>query len=162
MRGHFRARGAWSKEGVIVFNPIAGSELLRVSASGGVPEPASKLDASRGENSHRWPQFLPGGKHFLFWARSSRGTQDHTLYAGALGSLQAKAIARGTFMAFYASGYLLFLRDNTLMAQPFNARRLETSGDPIPVAEHVTMNGGTVRPIFSVSDTGTLVYESGE
>ena len=154
--------GAWSKEGVIVFTPMATSWLLRVSASGGIPEPASKLDDTRNENSHRWPQFLPDGKHFLFWARSSTGAQGHTLYVGMLGSLQAKAIAHGTSMAFFASGYLLFLREATLMAEPFDVSHLEATGDPVPVAENVTVNGGMGRPIFSVSENGTLVYQSGE
>ena len=154
--------GAWSKQGVIVFNPQANSPLLQVSASGGVPKPASKLDVSRKENSHRWPQFLPDGKHFLYWARSGGGAQDHTLYVGQLDSLQAKEISKGITMAAYASGYLLFLRDRTLMAQPFDASRLEIRGDSVPIAEQVTMNLGTGRAVFSVSENGTLVYESGE
>jgi len=65
-------------------------------------------------------------------------------------------------MAAYASGYLLFLRDRTLMAQPFDAGRLEIRGDSVPIAEQVTMNLGTGRAVFSVSENGTLVYESGE
>jgi serine/threonine protein kinase/Tol biopolymer transport system component len=154
--------GAWGKEGVIVFTPTSTSGLLRVSASGGIPEPASKLDDTRNENSHRWPQFLPDGKHFLFWARSSTGAQGHSLYVGLLGSLQAKPIVHGTSMAFYASGYLLFVRETTLMVQPFDASRFEVTGDPVPIAENVTVNGGTGRPIFSVSENGTLVYQSGE
>jgi len=69
--------GAWSKEGVIVFTPSATQPLFRVSAAGGTPEPASKMDFAHGENSHRWPSFLPDGKHFLFWARNTRGMQEH-------------------------------------------------------------------------------------
>jgi len=154
--------GAWSKEGVIVFTPSATQPLFRVPASGGTPEPASKMNFDKGENSHRWPSFLPDGKHFLYWARNSRGQQEHVLYVGELGSLQAKPLMKSESMAVYASGYLLFMRDQTLMAQPFDPRRIELSGEPAPFAEHVAINGGTGRPLFAVSDNGALVYQSGE
>jgi len=65
-------------------------------------------------------------------------------------------------MAVYASGYLLFMRDQTLMAQPFDPNRLQLSGEPAPIAEHVAINGGTSRPLFAASETGALVYQSGE
>jgi len=71
--------GSWGREGVIVFTPSASQPIWRVSAQGGAPEPASKLDLAHGQNSHRWPWFLPDGKHFLFWVRSSRGVQEHAL-----------------------------------------------------------------------------------
>ena len=154
--------GAWGKEGVIVFTPSAPQPLFRVPAAGGAPELASKLDLSNGENSHRWPSFLPDGKHFLFWGRNSRGAQQHVLYIGELGSLQARALMKSDSMAVYASGYLLFMRDQTLMAQPFNPRRMELTGEPAAIAEGVATNGGTARPLFSVSENGLLVYQSGE
>jgi serine/threonine protein kinase len=154
--------GAWNREGTILFAPSASTPLWRVSASGGTPEPASKFDVSQGENSHRYASFLPDGKHFLFWARSSHGAQAHQLYVGELGSLQAKPLMKSPSMAVYASGHLLFMRDQTLMAQPFNPRRMELTGDPVPIAEHVATNLGTSLPLFSVSETGTLVYHSGE
>jgi len=145
-----------------VFAPSATQPLSRVQAAGGTPEPASKVDFSQGENSHRWPYFLPDGKHFLYWSRNSRGTQEHVLYVGELGSLQAKPLRKSETMAVYASGYLLFMREQTLMAQLFDPGRLELSGEPTPVAEHVGINGGTGRPLFAASDTGSLVYQSGE
>jgi len=154
--------GTWSKDGVIVFTPSTSQPLFRVSAAGGTPELVSKLDLSRSENSHRWPSFLPDGKHFLFWARSSRGPQENLVWVGELGSLQAKVLMKSDSMATFASGHLLFLRDQTLMAQPFNPTRLEVTGDPAPIAEHVGMNGATARPLFSVSENGSLVYQAGE
>jgi eukaryotic-like serine/threonine-protein kinase len=153
--------GAWSTEGVIVFAPGPAHSLLRVSAAGGATEPASKLDVKRGENSHRWPYFLPDGRHFLFWARSSRGMQEHAIYVGALGSPDAKLLMKSESMTMYASGHLLFMRDQTLMARPFNARRNALTGEPVPVAEHLAINSTTNRPIFSASDNGTLVYQTG-
>jgi len=154
--------GAWSKEGVIVFTPTTSSPLLRVAAIGGAPEPATKLDPSKLENSHRWPFFLPDGKHYLYWARSGRGAQENALYVGELGSLQGQQVMKSDTMAEYASGQLLFMREQTLMARPFDARKLELTGEAVPVAEHVAINGGVTRPIFSSSENGNLVYQSGE
>ena len=154
--------GAWSKNGVIIFTPTTSAALMRVAASGGTPEPASKLDRSRGENSHRWPFFLPDGKHFLYWARTSQGTQGNALNVGELGSPQTKELMKSETMAEYASGHLLFVREQTLMARPFNPRTLEITGEAAPVAEHIAVNGSVSRPIFSVSENGSLVYESGE
>ena len=154
--------GAWSKAGVIVFTSSSNQPLLSVSAEGGTPAPASKLDASQAENSHRWPFFLPDGKHFLYWSRTSRVGQSPVVYLGELGTLQAKMLMKSETMAVYTSGHLLFLRDQTLMAQPFNPVRFELSGEPQPMAEHVAVNGSTVRAMFSVSDTGTLIYQAGE
>jgi eukaryotic-like serine/threonine-protein kinase len=153
--------GAWSKEGVIVFAPGPSQSLFRVSSTGGAPELATKLDAARGENSHRRPFFLPDGRHFLFWARSSRGVQEHAVYVGTLGSLAVKPVMKSELMALYVPDYVLFLRDQTLMAQPFSARRLEINGAATPIAEYLAINSTTNRPIFTASDNGTLVYQTG-
>ena len=153
--------GAWSPDGTIIFTATTASALMRVSAAGGNPEPATKLDASRNENSHRWPFFLPDGKHFLFWSRSSKGPHEDLVSVGELGSLQTKTLMKSDSMAVYASGYLLFLRDQALMAQPFNPQRLELSGEPALIAEQIALNGATARPLFTASQTGTLVYQSG-
>ncbi len=154
--------GSWSKDGVIVFTPNSNQALLRVPAAGGTPEAASKLDMVQGENSHRWPFFLPDGKHFLFWSRTSRAGQSPVLYIGELGNLQAKLLTKSETMATYASGHLLFLRGQTLMAQPFDPNRMELSGEPQPLAERIAINGASVRAMFSTSDNGRLIYQTGE
>lgn len=83
--------GAWSKNGVIVFSPGPAQGLMRVSAAGGPPEPATKLDVSRGENRHRWPFFLPDGKHLLFFGVQGR----RDLHSGtALRALGATALPK--------------------------------------------------------------------
>jgi len=154
--------GAWSKDGVILFTPATSSNLMRVPASGGTPEPASQLDRSRAENSHRWPFFLPDGKHFLYWVRTSQGVQGNAVNVGELGSLQAKEIMKSETMAEYASGHLLFMREATLMARPFDPRTLQFAGEAVPVAEHIAISSAVTRPIFSASENGRMVYESGE
>ena len=154
--------GSWRKNGVIIFTPSSNQSLFSVAAAGGTPEPASKLDVAKGENSHRWPWFLPDGKHFIYWSRTSRPGESPVIYIGELGSLQARSLTKSDTMAQYASGHLLFLRGQTLMAQAFNPGRMELSGEPQPIAEHVAVNGSTIRAMFSASETGTLVYQSGE
>ena len=134
---------------------------MRVPASGGKPEPASQFDAARSENSHRFPVFLPDGKHFFFWVRTAHGGQENRLYIGELGSLKAKPLIQSDTMAEYASGHLLFVRDQILMAQPFNASSFTLSGEPQPVVEHIVMNPASSRPLFSTSANGTLIYQSG-
>ena len=154
--------GSWSKDGVIVFTPSSNQPLLRVPATGGTPEAASKLDVATGENSHRFPFFLPDGKHFIYWSRTSRVGQSPVLYVGELGSLHAKMLMKSDSMASYASGRLLFLRGQTLMAQPFDMNQVELSGEPQPVAERIAINGASVRAMFSASETGRLIYQTGE
>ena len=153
--------GAWGKENVIVFAPGPAEPLSRVSAGGGAPEPATQLQSGRAENSHRWPYFLPDGRHFLFWARNSRGVQEDVVYVGTLGSMDAKLVMKSESTAQFVPDYLLFMRDQTLMAQRFNTRSFETAGPPVPIAEHIAINTPTNHPIFSASNNGMLVYQTG-
>ncbi len=151
--------GAWNREGVILF---AGrwTPLYRVSAAGGEAKPVTVLDR---EVTHRWPHFLPDGRHFLYCV-ASVATATHGI---RLGSLERASPARvGPLLltrsnAAYASGYMFFVRERTLMAQPFDLSRLEASGGPLPVAEAVGANLGLLLARFSVSETGLLVYGSG-
>ena len=154
--------GAWNRDGVILFAPNVNGPLLRVGVNGGTPELASKLDASRLEDSHRWPQFLPDQQHFLFWARNALGSGEQTIYIGKLGSLEAKIVLKTPNAALYASGYMIFMRDQTLLAQPFDAKRMELSGEPTPIGEHIAINGATNVPEFSASEAGTLIYQTGD
>jgi serine/threonine protein kinase len=154
--------GAWGSLGKIVFTPNPNSPMMSVPVTGGTPEAASKLNLAQGENSHRWPVFLPDGKHFIYWSRNSRGSQEHVLYLAEIGSLNAKLLVKNESMAVYTPGYLLFTRDQTLMARPFNARNFEFTGDPVPVVEHVANNGGVARPVFSASNNGEIIYQAGD
>ena len=148
--------GAWSPDGTILFCPSINDVLYRIPASGGTAVPASKLGED--ESGHRWPYFLPDGKHFIFW---SRGTKAH-ICVGSLDSLEHKQILESAVNATYAApGYLVFVRGGTLMAQPFNAGKLAVVGDAIPVAQNVAINGASFHAVFSTSETGLLVYQTG-
>ncbi len=152
--------GSWSREGAIVFAGEAQGPLFRVSAAGGPATPATKLDAARQEYSHRWPCFLPDGRRFLYYVRTP-STENNGTYLGSLDGQESKLLVRGESNAVYAPpGYLLFARERALMAQPFDARRAESKGDPFPIAEQVQVDAAW-RGIFSVSENGLLAYHSG-
>jgi serine/threonine protein kinase/Tol biopolymer transport system component len=150
--------GTWSRHGVIVFRQAHGT-LHRVPAAGGPSAPVTTLDVSRGEIDHFWPQFLPDGKHFLFQARSTQAEHDGVVYVGSVDSPERIALFTADSHAVYAPpGYLLFMRSDTLVAQPFDADHLRTTGEPIPVAERIEINTDTRRGAFSVSPAGVLAY----
>ncbi len=154
--------GTWNRDGVILFSPTANGPLLRVPASGGQAAPVSALEKSRQETAHLFPQFLPDGKHFIFLANAQK-PEDKAIYAGSLDSKETKRTVATGFKAMYVEpGYLLFVREDSLMAQPFNAASLELKGDPFPVAEKIGRYGGNLVAGFSVSDSGTLMYRSGD
>jgi eukaryotic-like serine/threonine-protein kinase len=152
--------GTWNKDGVIVFSPDFGGPLYRVSAAGGQPAPVTTLDAANHETGHSWPHFLPDGKHFLYWARSS--DRDKTgIHVGSLDSKVDIVLVKSEGGAMYAApGYLLFLRERTLMAQPFDAGKLQLSGEAFAIAEQIGYNPQNGRAFFCVSDNGVLVYRS--
>jgi Tol biopolymer transport system component len=155
--------GTWSKDGVIVFAPDFRSGLFRVSASGGIPVAVTKVDSSK-HSTHRWPYFLPDGKHFLFLAlnHASPAGENTAIYVASLDGKENRALVHSKASAIYASGHLLFLHGNTLMAQPFDAGRRELTGERVPVAANIQSDPGTWRPVFSASDTGLLIYEGTE
>jgi eukaryotic-like serine/threonine-protein kinase len=156
--------GSWSQEGVILFAPNLSAPLFRVSAAGGPTAPVTRPDARKGEVTHRWPQFLPDGRHFLYLAGTPYGLKENatnSIVVGSLDSNEGKFVMHTHAGAMYASGHILFLRQNTLMAQPFDARSLELTGEAFPVADPVREEETTIRSYFSVSRSGLLAYLEG-
>jgi serine/threonine protein kinase len=154
--------GSWSRDGVILFTANIKSEVInRVSESGGASSQVTTLEGSRAEIAHLWPQFLPDGKHFLYLSFGS-APGGSAIFAGSLDSKERKLILNNATDAIYASpGYLLFNRQGTLMAQPFDASRLQLGGEAVPIAEGVQAVGITGRAAFTVSDDGVLAYRGG-
>jgi serine/threonine protein kinase len=155
------SNGAWSRDGIIIFSQNLWEGLYRIPAAGGVPAPATALDKSRNEIAHAWPYFLPDGRHFLYFARSAQ-REKSAIFVGSLDSNETKLLLNAeSSMAYAPPGYLLFVREETLMAQPFDAERLELAGEAFPVAEQVGINmQNNARALFSVSQTGVLVYRN--
>ena len=155
-----RRGGTWNQDDVIVFGGRGGG-LLRVPAAGGEPTPVTTLDEARQETAHQWPQFLPDGEHFLFFARGP--AEQEGIYVGSLASGATPSLLRRTNrMARYsAPGYLLFERSESLMAQPFDVERLALTGDPVRVADEVFSIPALGVLGFSVSHQGGLAYVGG-
>jgi hypothetical protein len=128
-----------------------------VSASGGRPEAATTLSAADKESSHRWPVFLPDGRHFLLLSQPG-----NVIRVGSLDSPESKRLLSAESRAEYASGYLLFARSETLFAQPFDVRKLETTAEALPIVEGIRTNALNGRAAFTVSPSGDLAaYRSG-
>jgi eukaryotic-like serine/threonine-protein kinase len=154
--------GAWSEAGTIVYAPRFRDGLYVVPSSGGKPELLTPL--AKGEVSHRWPAFLPDGDHVVFLAQRAEGgaaDDPSTIDVVSLSSKDRKEVIRANSSVIYAPpGYLLFWREGSLLAQPFDARRLATTGSPQSVASEVSYSG-TEQAIASASTNGTLVVHSG-
>src|SRR5262249_43030288 len=149
--------GTWNREGEIVFAPNLGDVLYHVSAEGGPVTATTAFDQSHSENSHRWPYFLPDGKHFVFFVRSSK-QEFQGFYVGSLDTKDKKLLVRGAGSVAYAvPGYLVFVRDGTLMAQHFDVKSLKVTGDPFSVAQQVGYEGN-MQSEFSLSTDQILTY----
>ncbi len=159
--------GTWNRDGVIVFAPYPTEGLFRVSAAGGQPAPLTKLDLSRRENSHRWPVFLPDGRHFLFVVRSAM-PEYRAVYVGSLDSEWTTRLMDGSSNVLYtrtpsgsSEGFLLYEHDGWLVARPFDSRSLAFKGDPVPVAPKVKGTNPLEAGTFTASDTGVLAFGGG-
>jgi serine/threonine protein kinase len=152
--------GSWSPEGVILFDGGTTDPLREVPASGGVSKPVV-LDEGQtgGTPGAGWPEFLPDGKHFLY---SIIKGPELTLKVGLLGSSVSKTLFKTTTRVAYAApGYLLFVRDRTLVAQKFDAGSLAIEGEAVPLGEGLGTDTVGLAS-FSVSRTGVLAYRGGE
>lgn len=160
--------GTWSRDGVIIYSPKLSSQLWKVPATGGDPAPATVLDYARRDARHDFPQFLPDGKHFLFFAHSADpkrtgpqiGTIDDPRQIRPLTELQGNP-----FQAVFAGtgdsrrSYLLYVRQNSVVAQRFNAHELRLEGESQPIISRESFSVAS-SPGFlnlTVSDTGTLL-----
>jgi serine/threonine protein kinase/Tol biopolymer transport system component len=168
--------GAWGEDGTIVFSPekTAGTRLLRVSAAGGTAAPLASL--SEGEVIQTWPQVLPGGRGVLYTGSSVPGAyNDANLMVQPLPGGTPKVVYRGGYHGRYLpsglrsstraereGGHLIYVRDGTLYAVPFDLDRLEVTGPSVHAIEGVTSNAITGGAQLAVSANGSLVYRPGQ
>ncbi len=151
--------GTWNREGVILFTPDSGSPIYRVSAAGGESVAVTEIDEEL-HNSHRHPRFLPNGSRFLFMARGD-GAKPSSVMAGSLDGEEPRPVVETPIQAEFASGHLLFARDSTLMARPFDPDKLEFTDEAIPLAEDVLRISAASLAVFSSSENGNLLYQTG-
>jgi len=151
--------GTWNRDGVIVFAPSAVDALYRISAAGGPATMLTQLEKPA-QSDHRAPQFLPDGRHFLYYARGT--AEGRGVYVGALDGTRSQRLLDADAGAVYAaSGYLLFVRQSTLFAVRFDADQLTLVGDPFPVANQVVVDGRISLAALSASAAGPIIYRAG-
>jgi Tol biopolymer transport system component len=158
--------GAWRSDGTILFSPSLADGFYRVPVNGGKPQQILKLDESKLERADLWPQFLPGDKHFIFYQQTDLA-ETSGVYVGTVDPPEYHRLFTSQTNAVYSaetpdspnSGYLLYINDRNLMAQAFNAKRLETADDAITIGNDIgAVRSMSLAPI-SVSATGVLVYQ---
>ena len=152
--------GTWNADHVIVFSPGATGGLQRVSAAGGSPVAVTTLDASAGEINHRYPHFLPDGRRILYTAVTGvagAAPKPSVIKIASLDSTETMSIMEAESSVAYASNHLLFVRDRTLMALPFDPATRRAKGDAFPIAERLSFEPSRYAS-FSASTTGVLVY----
>ena len=150
--------GAWNQNDVIVFVPGVLGPMFRISAASGTPAPLTTL--SEDELGHRYPSFLPDGHHFLYTAiKIDPSGLKGVAYVADLDSKNRQTVVAARSKVEYAApGYLMFARDTTLLAQPFSLSRLQTMGEPVVVAEHISYQNLDTRALYTSSQTGALAY----
>ena len=159
--------GSWGSQGVILFSdqfndptPSAFTEpsksssgIYRVSANGGAPAILTKSSKFK----TYWVYFLPDGNRFLFYGQAEK-PEESGIYAASLNSPDATLIlkTRVTRVEYSAPGYLLFAREGSLFAQPFDEQKLSVTGDPVTIANHLAYFDKTGWAEFSISGNGIL------
>jgi Tol biopolymer transport system component len=147
--------GAWNRLGTILFTKEFGAPIVAVPAAGGTPQPATVLDTARGDVAHFHPAFLPDARHFVFVARNVDPEKTSVMLA-SLDSKEVRRLFHADSAAVFADpGYLLFARDNALLAWRFDPRSLKLVGEPAPAFEQVRY--GTEDNVLSVSAAGNFV-----
>jgi len=160
-------RGAtWSRSGVILFAPTTFAPLMRVDAAGGTPVRITEIDRAQGIDSHRSPVFLPDGRSYLYFQRSQKA-ETRGIYLGRLDSNEKKFVLKSDSAVGFAPAangwpaHLLYMRQGTLLAQPFDVGRSALTGNAVAVADHVAVAGIICVGDFSVSNNGIVAYRTG-
>jgi Tol biopolymer transport system component/DNA-binding winged helix-turn-helix (wHTH) protein len=160
--GDFRSHGrggTWNRDGVILFSLFSPNPIYRIRATGGAAQPVTRLQSAAGQISHRWPYFLPNGRHFLYAARTiveSPKRESDAIHVADLDGREDQFLLYADSNAIYAQGHLLFVRQGGLMAQEFDPVRLRLQGSAQVVAGAVALSED--HGSFSASETGLLVY----
>jgi len=157
----FAIVGTWNREGTILFSRLAPPGIYRVSDNGGKAIRVTSPDPSQLEVNHLWPHFLPDGRRFLYFVNPPQTAEARELRLSSLDSKESRTVARLDSRAEYAApGYLIFVREGDLFAQPFDDRKARLHGEPRLLAKAVHYHLGPSNAAFSVSEAGILVYET--
>jgi serine/threonine-protein kinase len=154
---------SWGEDGAIFFAPNNRSGLLRVAESGGAPEPVTRLDPKKNEQTHRFPQALPGARAVLFTTGTPTAMrEDASIEAQVLKTGERKTVYRGGYYGRYLpGGYLVYLHQGTFFAAPMDLARLELTGSSAPILDDVSSSEAGGSAGFDYSRAGTLAYLPG-
>ena len=155
--------GSWGENGEIIACLSIRGGLVRIPSGGGNPVPLTRLDPATKENTHRWPQVLPGAKAVVFTSGTAGEYVSSTIDVASLATGQRKTLQRGAMFGRYLpSGYLAYIQANTMFAAPMDADRLELTGPAVPVLDEVATDLGVGCAHYTFSETGTLAYLGGK
>jgi serine/threonine protein kinase len=154
--------GSWAPNDIVYFAPGSFSGVWQVSATGGIPQPFTKLDPTKGEIGHRWPRVLPGGQAVLFTSRTGPGTDEWQIQVQRVSTGERRTLGQGESAHYVPTGHLVYIQTATgsLVATPFDLSRLEVSAtSPVVVVDGVLSGGEGAH--YTLSDNGMLVYVAG-
>ena len=158
--------GSWGRDGTILFDTLDHPEIFRVPSAGGKAKAFTRLNPANGETRHSSPQFLPDGRHFIYFVQSDK-PDSAGLYVGSLDSLHSSQLTKSTASGVYArmasgSSYLVFPRGADLVAQPFDLKHFRLTGATVLVSRRllITLGGGVNRATITASENGVLAYRT--
>jgi Tol biopolymer transport system component len=152
---------SWGSQGVIAFAPSVGTSLKQVPDGGGTPQLLTRL--KKGEVNQRWPEFLPDGKAVLFSGAPTNANWINSVVAAeSVATGERRNLVQGaTHPRYAASGHLVYVQGGSLMAVPFDPRRLAITGAAVPTVEGVLQSPSSGAAQYSLSATGSLIYIPG-
>ena len=153
--------GTWNMDGTIVFTQIYGSGLASVSADGGTPQPFTTLNVEKGERAHSWPHFLPDGKSILYTIQAGPGFETRKIALYSLETKQTKVLIEQGAHPRFAKDHIVFSRDGTLFAVPFDLKRQEITGSAFMLMGGVLEILSDGKALFDVSPAGTFAFVPG-
>ncbi len=154
-----RARGAaWSRDGVIVYSPTSDGPLFRIAATGGDPQPLTSLDSTKHESGHRFPEFLPDGRHVLFSVLPSKDARYDIDCVRLDGGARERVASLPSGVHYAAPGWLLYARKGAVTAQRFDAGRRRTRGTALSLRDALQPTGFAGSAGFAVARNGTIAY----
>ena len=156
-----RGRGSWGKTGLILFGSPEG--VWSVPENGGVPTLVTRVSSEQGEIGHHWPMFLADGRRFLYMSRhKSSSRENNVIRLGSLDGGTTEDVLKANSSVELSAGHLLFYREGTVFAQPFDMDAARLSGEPRPIIEGVAYNPDNGRAGFSAAaDVEVLIFRRG-
>ena len=157
-----RGDASWGNRGTILYDGSPQDSIMRVNAGGGTPAPATRIDRKIGETGSAWPAFLPDGRHFLFLGLTAKPDESF-LKVGDIESDKVVTLQKGNFsrIEYAAPGYIIYVRERALLAQPFDVGSLKLKGDPFPIVDDVAAGGGTSSNADFSTSRSTLIFRGG-